>query len=229
MKQGLPLNRASESASPASTGPSDRPLVLVVDDDAAVRIAIEELLCSVGIDTAGFASPRALFKAGLPDRPGCLVLDVRMPGSTGLDLQQHFTANAHAKPIVFLTGHGDIPMTVQAMKAGAVDFLIKPVRNQALLDAATAGIERDIELRAEAQIVGRQMDPYATPTTREREIPGYMAQGRLNKQIACDLGISEVTVKFHRGSVRRRMAFDTVGELISVWNMLPPDLRYARN
>lgn len=227
MNQGLLLNRARDDAPQAPAGPADRPLVLIVDDDAAVRTAIGELLFSVGIDTEGFGSARALLGAGLPDRPGCLVLDVRLPGSSGLDLQQHFAATANAKPIVFLTGHGDIPMTVQAMKAGALDFLTKPVRDQALLDAVTAGIERDKTLRAEAHSVGRQMDRYVTLTTREREILRYVAQGRPTRQIACDLGISEVTVKLHRGSVRRKMAVDTAGELIRAWNMLPADLRDA--
>jgi FixJ family two-component response regulator len=131
----------------------ERPLVVVVDDDAAVRLSIEELMLSVGIDATGFGSTRELLDAELPERPGCLVLDVRMPGSSGLDLQQHMAANGNAKPIIFLTGHGDIPMTVQAMKAGAVDFLTKPVRDQSLLDAVTTGIERDIAQRADARLV----------------------------------------------------------------------------
>ncbi|MEI4509214.1 response regulator transcription factor [Sphingopyxis sp. CCNWLW253] len=227
MNQGLPLNPDPENASPALAGPPDRPLVLIVDDDAAVRTAIEELLFSVGIDTAGFGSTRELLEAELPDRPGCLVLDVRMPGSSGLDLQQHFAATGNAKPIVFLTGHGDIAMTVQAMKAGAVDFLTKPVRDQSLLDAVTAGIERDIVLRADAHNVRRQMDRYVNLTAREREVLRHLARGRLNKQIAYDLGISEVTVKLHRGSIRRKMAVNTVGELIRAWDVLPADLRDA--
>src|SRR5690606_8484980 len=130
-----------------------------------------------------FGSTRALLETELPDRPGRLVLDVRMPGSSGLDLQQYLAGTANIKPIVFLTGHGDIPMTVQAMKAGAVDFLTKPVRNQALLDAVAAGIERDMASRAATHAIERQMDHYATLTTREREILRHVAQGRLNKQI----------------------------------------------
>ncbi len=228
MKQGLPPSPALQDA-PHTSADADRPLVLIVDDDAAIRIAIEELLSSVGVDAAGFGSTHALLDADLPDRPGCLILDVRMPGSSGLDLQQHLAATANPKPIIFLTGHGDIPMTVQAMKAGAVDFLTKPVRDQALLDAVTAGIERDMALRAEADDVNRQMDLYATLTTREREVLWYIAQGRVNKQIAFDLGISEVTVKLHRGSVRRKMAVNTVGELIRAWDMLPAGLRDPAN
>lgn len=203
----------------------DRPLVLIVDDDAAVRAAIEELMLSVGIDAAGFGSTHELLEADLPDRPGCLILDVRMPGSSGLDLQQHLAASGNAKPIVFLTGHGDIPMTVQAMKAGAIDFLTKPVRDQSLLDAVTAGIERDIAQRADARLIKQQADRHATLTTRERQVLRQVAKGRLNKQIAYDLGISEVTVKLHRSSVMRKMAVATVGELIRAWDMLPEALR----
>jgi FixJ family two-component response regulator len=206
----------------------ERPLVLIVDDDSAVRTSIEELMLSVGLDALGFGSTRELLEAVLPDRPGCLVLDVRMPGSSGLDLQQHFAAAGNSRPIVFLTGHGDIPMTVQAMKAGAVDFLTKPVRDQSLLDAVTAGIERDLAQRAEALLVKQQADRHATLTPRERQVLGQVALGRLNKQIAYDLGISEVTVKLHRSSVMRKMAAATVGELIRAWDMLPSELREAQ-
>ncbi|NYT41459.1 response regulator transcription factor [Sphingomonas sp. R-74633] len=204
---------------------ADRPLVVIVDDDAAVRTSIEELMLSVGIDAAGFGSTRELLEATLPERPGCMVLDVRMPGSSGLDLQQHLAATGNAKPIIFLTGHGDIPMSVQAMKAGAVDFLTKPVRDQSLLDAVTVGIERDLALRSGAQVTKVQADRYAALTPRERQVLRQVAQGRLNKQIAFDLGISEVTVKLHRSSVMRKMAVNTVGELIRAWDLLPEPLR----
>jgi CheY-like chemotaxis protein len=126
---------------------SERPLVLIVDDDDEIRSALEELLLSVGIDACCFASTQELLHADLPERPGCLILDVRMPGASGLDLQQHLASNGNTRPIIFLTGHGDIAMTVQAMKAGAADFLTKPVRDQTLLDAVTAAIEKDISLR----------------------------------------------------------------------------------
>ena len=227
MHQGSQLNREAAIVLPGSIA-QDRPLVLIVDDDAAVRTSIEELMLSVGIDAAGFGSTRELLEAALPDRPGCLVLDVRMPGSSGLDLQQHLAAAGNPRPIVFLTGHGDIPMTVQAMKAGAVDFLTKPVRDQSLLDAVAAGIERDLAQRAEAQLVRQQTDRHAMLTPRERQVLAQVALGRLNKQIAYDLGISEVTVKLHRSSVMRKMAAATVGELIRAWDMLPPALREAR-
>jgi FixJ family two-component response regulator len=204
---------------------SERPLVVIVDDDAAVRTSIEELMLSVDIDATCFGSTRELLDAPLPERPGCLVLDVRMPGSSGLDLQQHLAATGNAKPIVFLTGHGDIPMTVQAMKAGAVDFLTKPFRDQSLLDAVTAGIDRDLAQRADARMVKQQADRYATLTARERQVLHQVAQGRLNKQIAFDLGISEVTVKLHRSSVMKKMEAASIGELIRAWDMLPTHLR----
>jgi len=204
---------------------SDRPLVLIVDDDAAVRTSIEELMLSVGIDAIGFGSTRELLQMELPERPGCLVLDVRMPGASGLDLQQHLAAAGNPKPIVFLTGHGDIPMTVQAMKAGAVDFLTKPVRDQTLLDAVTVGIERDIAQRSGARLMKQQADRFITLTPRERQVLRHVAQGRLNKQIAFDLGISEVTVKLHRSGVMKKMETATIGELIRAWDMLPSELR----
>ena len=131
---------------------ADCPLVLIVDDDEEVRSALQELLLSVGIDACCFGSTQELLHAELPERPGCLILDVRMPGASGLDLQQHLASNGSTRPIIFLTGHGDIAMTVQAMKAGAVDFLTKPVRDQTLLDAVTAGIEKDISQRTAVRL-----------------------------------------------------------------------------
>jgi len=217
MNEGLQMNRPAEQ---------DRPLVVIVDDDAAVRTSIEELMLSVGIDAAGFGSTRELLEAKLPERPGCLVLDVRMPGSSGLDLQQHLAAAGNAKPIIFLTGHGDIPMSVQAMKAGAIDFLTKPVRDQSLLDAVALGIERDLAQRVGAQVTKLHVDRYSTLSPRERQVLRQVAQGRLNKQIAFDLGISEVTVKLHRSSVMRKMVANTVGELIRAWDLLPEHLRH---
>jgi FixJ family two-component response regulator len=202
-----------------------QPLVLIVDDDERIRTALQELMSSVGIDSAGFASTRELLDAQLPDRPGCLILDVRMPGSSGLDLQNRLAMNGDAKPIIFLTGHGDIAMTVRAMKAGAVDFLTKPVRDQTLLDAVAAGIAKDIEQRASAQIVKQLAERLATLTPRERQVLRKVAHGRLNKQIAFDLGISEITVKLHRSNVMRKMEAGSVGELIRACEALPPSVR----
>jgi len=199
----------------------ERPHVLIVDDDAEVRTALQELLLSVGLAATCFASTRELLDADLPQQPGCLILDVRMPGSSGLDLQNHLTTTGDAPPIVFLTGHGDIPMSVKAMKAGAVDFLTKPVRDQTLLDAVSAGIRRDIARRGEAQIAKEYSERFATLTPRERQVFREVARGRVNKQIAFDLGISEVTVKLHRGNVMRKMQATSVGQLIRAWESLP--------
>ena len=204
---------------------ADRPLVLIVDDDEEVRFALRELLLSVGIDACSFGSTQELLNADLPDRPGCLILDVRMPGASGLDLQQRLAANGNMRPIIFLTGHGDSAMTVQAMKAGAVDFLTKPVRDQTLLDAVGSGIEKDVAQRAAARLVKQYVERYAKLTPREREVLREVVKGRLNKQIAFDLGISDVTVKLHRGNVTRKLQAASVGQLIRIWELLPADIR----
>ena len=204
---------------------ANRPLVLIVDDDEDIRVAIQELMLSVGLDAMGFASPRELLEADFPNRPGCLVLDVRMPGASGLDLQQQLSAKGNLKPIIFLTGHGDIPMSVQAMKAGAVDFLTKPFRDQTLLDAVTLAIERDVTQMAAARSARQHFDRFATLTQREQQVMREVARGRLNKQIAFDLGIKEITVKLHRGNVMRKMKASSIGELIRAWETLPADLR----
>ncbi len=204
---------------------ADRPLVLIVDDDEQVRSSLQELLLSAGIEACCFASTQELLHADLPERPGCIILDVRMPGGSGLDLQQHLALNANSRPIVFLTGHGDIAMTVQAMKAGAIDFLTKPVRDQTLLDAVAAGIEKDISQRTAARLIRQHADRYATLTPREREILREVVRGRLNKQIAFDLGISEITVKLHRSNATRKMQARSVGQLIRVWESLPAKIK----
>jgi len=203
----------------------NRPLVIIVDDDDDLREALGELMLSVGLEAISFASTHALLDAELPDRPACLVVDVRMPGVSGLDLQHRLAESDDARPIVFLTAHGDIPMSVQAMKAGAVDFLTKPVRDQTLLDAIAAGIERDIHRRARARVVNEHLRKIALLTPRERQVLREVAAGRLNKQIAFDLGISEITVKLHRGNVMRKMQLSSVGELVRVWEKLPAEVR----
>jgi FixJ family two-component response regulator len=204
---------------------ADRPLILVVDDDEEIRIALQDLFESVGLDALCFASTRELLEANPPRRPGCLVLDIRMPGSSGLDLHQQLVAREDARPVVFLTGHGDIPMSVQAMKAGAVDFLTKPVRDQVLLDAVSAAIERDIAETARARAVKQQVERFATLTTRERQVIREAAHGRLNKQIAFDLGISQVTVKLHRSNAMKKMRTLSIGELVRTWEALPAAIR----
>jgi FixJ family two-component response regulator len=200
---------------------------MIVDDDAMVREGLSELLESAGFFPVAFASTGDLLDAGVLERPGCLVVDVRMPGASGLDLQHRLAESGNPKPVIFLTGHGDIPMTVQAMKAGAVDFLTKPVRDQTLLDAVAAGIALDAARRAQAALVWRTVERVETLTPREREVLHEVARGRLNKQIAFDLGISEVTVKLHRGNAMRKMAAASIGELIRAWEMLPAPVREA--
>jgi FixJ family two-component response regulator len=207
---------------------ADRPLVILVDDDDDFRQALHELMLSVDLEAIGFASTRDLLKAELPDRPGCFVCDVRMPGVSGLDLQNQLAESGDIKPIIFLTAHGDIPMSVQAMKAGAVDFLTKPVRDQTLLDAVIAAIQRDIAQRAEARLVKQHVERFAMLTPRERQVLRDVALGRLNKQIAFDLGISEVTVKLHRGNAMKKMRASSVGDLIRAWEALPVTLREGR-
>ena len=203
----------------------EHPLVMIVDDDAALRDALHELILSAGMQPVCFASTRDLLDAGVLDRPGCLILDVRMPGASGLDLQRQLAASGNSKPIIFLTGHGDVPMSVQAMKSGAVDFLTKPVRDQTLLDAVAAAIGRDVAQRKRARVVMRNVERLETLTPRERAVFAGVAQGRLNKQIAYDLGISEVTVKLHRGNVMRKMEAASIGELVRAWVTLPAHLR----
>jgi FixJ family two-component response regulator len=201
------------------------PLVLVVDDDESVRLSICELLESVGIDSAGFASTQALMDADVLDRPGCMILDVRMPGVSGLDFQTSLAANGISASIIFLTGHGDIPMTVQAMKAGAVEFLTKPVRDQTLLDAVNRAIEIDKDKRAEQLTSNANRALYATLTPRERQVMEAVVRGKLSKQIAFDLNISDITVKLHRSNMMRKMKTPFVTHLVRAWQSLPADIR----
>ena len=201
------------------------PLVIVVDDDEAVRLSICELLESVGIEAVGFGSTRDLMEADLLDRPGCMILDVRMPGLSGLDFQSHLAAHGIHTSIIFLTGHGDIPMTVQAMKAGAVEFLTKPARDQTLLDAVNRAIAADMAKRGDAHTTRENTALFLTLTPRERQVMGAVVQGALNKQIAFELGITEVTVKLHRSSVMKKMRAPFVTHLVRAWQSLPDNLR----
>ncbi|GGJ40545.1 response regulator transcription factor [Neoroseomonas lacus] len=219
-----PLNQTRK---PRDTTVPEDPVVLVVDDDALVRDGLSELIMSIGLRAVCFASTQELLASGDLDRPGCLILDVRLPGSSGLDLQHRLTSSGNEKPIIFLTGHGDIPMTVQAMKAGAVDFLIKPVRDQALLDAITVGMERDRSQRETAEIAKRNGERIELLTPRELGVLAEVVRGRLNKQIAYDLSISEATVKLHRSNAMRKLEVSTVGALLRVWETLPERQRAA--
>lgn len=225
MRVDQPLLPRSAPLSPQPRPETELPLVIIVDDDSSVREALSELILSAGFRPASFASTQDLLDAGVLETPGCLILDVRMPGASGLHLQHYLVQHGISKPVIFLTAHGDIPMTVQAMKAGAVDFLTKPVRDQTLLDAVIAGIAMDTAKRAEAAVAKRNLDRHGTLTQREREVLREVARGRLNKQIAYDLGISEVTVKLHRSNVMRKMGTASVGELIRAWETLPASAR----
>jgi len=221
MKAEQPFLRPSTPSLPRRGSEPEQPIVIIVDDDASVREALAELMLSAGLRPVTFASIRELLDADALDRPGCLILDVRMPGASGLDLQYKLTQTGNPKPIIFLTGYGDIPMSVQAMKAGAVDFLTKPARDQTLLDAVAQGIAIDAEQRARAAAVKRNVELFAGLTQRERQVLSEVARGRFNKQIAFDLGISEVTVKLHRGNAMRKMEVTSIGALIRAWEMLP--------
>jgi RNA polymerase sigma factor (sigma-70 family) len=189
-------------------------VVYVVDDDQAVRVALSDLLESVGLNVETFPSGEAFLKAQRADIPSCLILDVRLPGTSGLDFQRELgTANVEI-PIIFITGHGDIPMTVQAMKAGAVDFLTKPFRDQELLDAIHKAVDRDREQRQQRSEVTQLRERYEGLTPREREVLVLVVQGLLNKQIAAELGTSETTVKIHRGQVMRKMQAESLPDLV---------------
>ena len=197
------------------------PIVHVVDDDDSVRTAVMRLLEAAGYEVRGYASAGE-FLLGRSDRnaPGCAVLDVAMPGPSGLDLQQALTQLDVPVPVVFLTGHGDIPMSVQAMKAGAVDFLTKPVRKETLLAAVTAALARDAETRAGYDRLRTLRERYRTLTQREREVFAGVVAGKLNKEIARELAVTERTVKAHRAQVMGKMAVASVAELVHVADRL---------
>ncbi|WEX90590.1 response regulator transcription factor [Sinorhizobium garamanticum] len=206
-------------------GSGDKPIAMLVDDDAKVREAMSNLLNSVGIETISFSSAREVLEAKLPDRPSCFVLDVRMPGLSGLDLQRHLQANGIETPIVFLTGHGDIAMSVEAMKAGAVDFLTKPVRDQTFLDAVSNAIATDIARREATLTARKHATDYETLTQRERQVLRLVIGGALNKQIAFELGISEITVKLHRSNMMKKMHANSITQLFTAWQSLPESVR----
>ena len=188
--------------------------VLVVDDDASVREALSDLFQSVGLTVEVYASAQEFLKTERPEGPGCLVLDVRLPGKSGLDFQQELSAANINLPIVFLTGHGDIPMSVRAMKAGAVEFLTKPFREQDLLDAVQTAIERDRVNREDQKLVTMLRQRFASLTPREQSILALVVAGRRNKQIAFEIGTSEVTVKVHRTNLMRKLQASSLADLI---------------
>jgi FixJ family two-component response regulator len=190
------------------------PTIVVIDDDASMRKALDNLLKSVGFEVELFASPQEFLQSGRPDRPGCIVLDVRFPGRSGLDMQRDLGAANARLPIIFITGYGDIPMSVRAMKAGAVEFLTKPFRDQDLLDAVGTALEEDRARRAGDMRLAELRGRFDMLTARERQVLSLVVAGRLNKQIAGELGVSEMTVKMHRRQVMRKMQATGVAQLV---------------
>jgi len=198
----------------------DQPTVFVIDDDVSVCEAVKGVVKSVGLRAETFASTQDFLRKWPPDGPSCLVLDVRLPGLSGLDFQQELTTASIQIPIIFLTGYGDIPMSVRAMKAGAVEFLAKPFRDQELLDAIHLALEKDRARRAEDREKAQLRERFDTLTAREREVMALVVAGRLNKQIAAELGISETTAKIHRGQVMRKMRAAGLVELVRMADQL---------
>ena len=195
-------------------------IVFVVDDDPSMRKALTNLFRSVGLRAEVFGSAREWLESKLPEVASCLVLDIRLPGLSGLDFQAELVKANIQIPIIFMTGHGDIPMTVKAMKAGAVDFLTKPFRDQDMLDAVAVAIERDRTRRKEEKIVAELRAVFETLTTRERDVLALVASGLMNKQIAAEIGLAEITVKIHRGHLMRKMGARSLADLVRMAEML---------
>jgi FixJ family two-component response regulator len=193
-----------------------KPTVFVIDDDAAIRDALQSLISSMKLHVELFGSAAEFLQRERPDVPSCLVLDVRLPGISGLDFQRKLTEANHSIPVIFITGHGDIPMSVRAMKAGAVEFLTKPFRDQDLLDAIHVALERDRARRQQESEMIVLRERFKSLTPREQEVLPLVVSGRLNKQIAAELGTSEITVKVHRASVMRKMQADSLPDLVKM-------------
>lgn len=200
--------------------PEPQAIVFVIDDDASLREALATLFRSIGLQVKALASAAEFLQLKLPDGPTCLVLDVRLPGLSGLDFQSELAKAKIDIPIIFMTGYGDIPMTVRAMKAGAVEFLPKPFREQDMLDAVQAGLERDRNRRKAAGDAARLKANFDSLTSREQEIMGLVTAGLMNKQIAAELGVSEITVKVHRGNVMRKMGAKSLADLVRMADAL---------
>jgi FixJ family two-component response regulator len=203
-----------------SAARADQPVVFVIDDDLSVREALEDLLRSVGLAVQSFVSTQSFLESKRPDAPGCIVLDVRLPGPSGLEFQRTLANSKVHLPIIFITGHGDISMSVRAIKSGAIDFLTKPVHEQQLLDAIQSGIERDRARRAAEMNLADLRERFASLTPREREVLALVSTGRPNKQLAAQLNLSEMTVKIHRGQMMRKMRAKSLVELVRMADLL---------
>lgn len=212
------MNSGRNTVSPAAAAPA--PTVIVLDDDEAVRGSMDSLFRSVGLRTTLYKSAQDLLQAPVPTDVACLVLDVRLPQLSGLDLQAQLQARGDRTPIIFITGHGDIPMTVRAMRAGAVDFLPKPFRDQDMLDAVARALERDRVQRAEHEALQALMTRFKTLTPRETQVMKLVCSGLMNKQAAGELGLSEITVKLHRASMMKKMGARTVAGLVRMHEAL---------
>lgn len=198
----------------------EQPVVFVIDDDASVRDALEDLLSSVGLAAESFGSTLEFLQSKRRDAPGCVILDVRLPGPSGLEFQRTLTESGVRLPIIFISGHGDIPMSVRALKSGAIEFLTKPLNEQALLDAVWAGIERDRTRRLEAKTVAELQERFNSLTPRERAVFTLVVAGRLNKQIAGELALSENTVKVHRSQITRKLQARSLVDLVRIADKL---------
>jgi len=191
-----------------------QPIVFIIDDDSSIREGVADLLRSIGLQVQAFASTQQFLDSKRPDAPGCIVLDVRLPGLSGLDSQRVLAISDIRLPIIFITGHGDIPMSVRAIKSGAIEFLTKPLHEQQLLDAVHAGIERDRARREEAEALAELRSRFETLTPREREVLSLVVTGQPNKQIAARLGLSEMTVKVHRSQIMHKTRAKSVIDLV---------------
>lgn len=206
------MTERAEPSPPREDG--DQPIVFIVDDDVSMRRALTNLFESVGLKVEAFGSAPQLLQAKPPEVPSCLVLDIRLPGASGLDLQSDLAKANIQTPVIFITGHGDIPMTVRAMKSGAIDFLTKPVRDQDILDAVQAAIERDRKRRDLNKTVSTVKSRFESLSSRERDVLSLVTSGLMNKQVAAQLGLAEITVKIYRGQIMRKMGAKSLADLV---------------